>query len=95
MKNVFFSVLFLMVFLRVGTTKMSSIESMKESEKTNFQMNKEERTGLKLKAREMFNFAYHSYMDFAFPADELQPLECKGRYRNNSDRGTLDEALGE
>merc|ERR1719400_1647080 len=34
-------------------------------------------------------------MDNAFPADELMPLSCKGRYRGaEPDRGDIDDALG-
>ena len=34
-------------------------------------------------------------MDNAFPADELMPLSCQGRYRGvQPDRGDLDDALG-
>ena len=43
----------------------------------------------------MFYHAYNAYMDNAFPADELMPLSCKGRYRGSEpDRGDLDEAMG-
>ena len=43
----------------------------------------------------MFYHAYNAYMDNAFPADELMPLSCKGRYRGREpDRGDLDEAMG-
>ena len=38
---------------------------------------------------------YDAYMDNAFPADELMPLSCQGRYRGvQPDRGDLDDALG-
>ena len=30
------------------------------------------------KAKEMFTFGYDSYMKFAFPMDELDPIHCKG-----------------
>jgi len=30
------------------------------------------------KVKEMFNFAYDSYMKNAFPKDELKPLTCEG-----------------
>lgn len=30
-------------------------------------------------AREMFYFGYDNYMKHAFPADELNPIECSGR----------------
>lgn len=46
-------------------------------------------------AREMFYHAYRAYMDNAFPADELQPLSCKGRIRGVSpSRGDMDDILG-
>jgi len=44
----------------------------------------------------MFYHAYNAYMDNAFPADELMPLSCKGRYRGaEPDRGDIDDALGD
>jgi mannosidase alpha-like ER degradation enhancer 3 len=46
-------------------------------------------------AKEMFSHAYDSYMTYAFPADELMPLSCKGRYRHSEpNRGDVDDALG-
>ncbi|VDN99007.1 unnamed protein product [Rodentolepis nana] len=43
----------------------------------------------------MFFHAYTNYMNYAYPADELMPLSCKGRYRGvEPPRGTVDEALG-
>ena len=33
--------------------------------------------------------------DYAYPADELMPLSCKGRVRGiDRSRGSIDEALG-
>nr|XP_022322895.1 ER degradation-enhancing alpha-mannosidase-like protein 3 [Crassostrea virginica] len=44
---------------------------------------------------EMFDHAYGSYMKYAFPADELMPLSCKGRYRGTEpSRGDVDDTLG-
>ncbi|XP_020300609.1 ER degradation-enhancing alpha-mannosidase-like protein 3 isoform X2 [Pseudomyrmex gracilis] len=58
-------------------------------------MNKEEREALKEEARDMFYHAYNAYMDNAYPADELMPLSCKGRYRGSErDRGDIDSTLG-
>ncbi|GFV96223.1 ER degradation-enhancing alpha-mannosidase-like protein 3 [Trichonephila clavipes] len=43
----------------------------------------------------MFYHAYQAYMDHAYPADELMPLSCKGRYRDiEPNRGDVDDALG-
>ena len=33
----------------------------------------------KAAARDMFHFAYDSYMKYAFPQDELNPIACSGR----------------
>lgn len=43
----------------------------------------------------MFYHAYRSYMDNAYPADELMPLSCQGRYRGvTPSRGEMDDILG-
>ncbi|XP_046605659.1 ER degradation-enhancing alpha-mannosidase-like protein 3 [Neodiprion virginianus] len=58
-------------------------------------MSKEEREALKEEARDMFYHGYNAYMDNAYPADELMPLSCKGRYRGSEpDRGDIDTTLG-
>lgn len=47
------------------------------------------------KVKEMFYHAYNSYMMYAFPADELMPLACKGRVRGlTPSRGEVDDVLG-
>lgn len=54
-----------------------------------------ERRGLRDQVVEMFNHAYSSYMKHAYPADELMPLSCKGRYRGRErSRGDIDECMG-
>ncbi|XP_043472173.1 ER degradation-enhancing alpha-mannosidase-like protein 3 isoform X2 [Leptopilina heterotoma] len=58
-------------------------------------MSKEERESLKEEARDMFYHAYNAYMANAYPADELMPLSCKGRYRGSEpNRGDIDSTLG-
>jgi ER degradation enhancer, mannosidase alpha-like 3 len=42
----------------------------------------------------MLKHAYSSYMQQAYPADELKPLSCEGRFWNQRERGTLDDCLG-
>ncbi|XP_054157935.1 ER degradation-enhancing alpha-mannosidase-like protein 3 [Oppia nitens] len=57
----------------------------------------EERIQLRDESREMFFHAYDSYIRYAFPADELMPLSCRGRYRDShgvANRGDVDDALG-
>lgn len=55
----------------------------------------EEQVKLREEVREMFYHAYRAYMDNAYPADELMPLSCKGRYRGTEpNRGDIDDALG-
>eukprot|EP00123_Amoebidium_parasiticum_P015995 comp23235_c0_seq2/m.37917 comp23235_c0_seq2/g.37917 ORF comp23235_c0_seq2/g.37917 comp23235_c0_seq2/m.37917 type:complete len:562 (-) comp23235_c0_seq2:65-1750(-) len=54
-----------------------------------------ERAELVAEVKEMFYHTYNSYMDFAYPADELMPLSCKGRVRGvDQDRGDTDHAMG-
>lgn len=58
-------------------------------------MSSTEKQSLKLKVIEMFKHAYGSYMKHAYPADELMPLSCKGRYRGSEpSRGDVDDSLG-
>ncbi|XP_068226666.1 ER degradation-enhancing alpha-mannosidase-like protein 3 isoform X3 [Palaemon carinicauda] len=58
-------------------------------------MSEEERLNLKEEAKEMFYHGYTAYMDNAYPADELMPLSCKGRWRNTEpSRGDIDDTLG-
>ncbi|KAF5286726.1 hypothetical protein FQR65_LT12459 [Abscondita terminalis] len=46
-------------------------------------------------ARDMFYHAYRAYMENAYPADELMPLSCSGRYRGlTPNRGDIDDSLG-
>ena len=46
-------------------------------------------------ARDMFYHGFNAYMDLAFPADELMPLSCRGRFRGKEpNRGDIDDALG-
>ncbi|CAI2356432.1 unnamed protein product [Caenorhabditis sp. 36 PRJEB53466] len=46
-------------------------------------------------AYDMFMHGYNSYMNYAFPADELMPLSCKGRVRGvTPSRGDVDDVLG-
>nr|CAD2206147.1 unnamed protein product [Meloidogyne enterolobii] len=53
------------------------------------------KTLLRNKAHEMFMHGYRSYMENAFPHDELMPLSCKGRQRGvTPSRGDVDDALG-
>lgn len=58
-------------------------------------MTEEERIKLKDEAKEMFYHAYTSYMDNAYPADELMPLSCMPRWREvDQSRGDIDDTLG-
>ncbi|XP_019876061.2 ER degradation-enhancing alpha-mannosidase-like protein 3 [Aethina tumida] len=58
-------------------------------------MTKEERHQLREEARDMFYHAYNAYMENAYPADELMPLSCAGRYRGRTpNRGDIDDCLG-
>jgi len=58
-------------------------------------MEEKERKELRLEAQDMFYHGYQAYMSLAWPADELMPLSCRGRYRGKEPgRGDIDDALG-
>ncbi|XP_026761324.1 ER degradation-enhancing alpha-mannosidase-like protein 3 [Galleria mellonella] len=66
-----------------------------EEETLTSRMSKSERLSLREEARQMFYHAYDAYMDNAYPADELMPLSCKGRWRGiTPSRGDMDDVLG-
>ncbi|KAK6060332.1 PA domain protein [Cooperia oncophora] len=53
------------------------------------------KTELRDRAYEMFMHGYQSYMTYAYPADELMPLSCRGRVRGvTPSRGDVDDSLG-
>ncbi|GMT31202.1 hypothetical protein PFISCL1PPCAC_22499 [Pristionchus fissidentatus] len=54
-----------------------------------------DKAALKEQVLEMFMHGYTSYMDHAWPADELMPLSCAGRVRGvTPSRGDVDDSLG-
>ncbi|EGD74243.1 hypothetical protein PTSG_06253 [Salpingoeca rosetta] len=58
-------------------------------------MSRAQRSALAAQVQEMFQHGYDSYMEHAFPADELMPLSCRGRIRGiTPTRGDIDDALG-
>ncbi|XP_043914278.1 ER degradation-enhancing alpha-mannosidase-like protein 3 isoform X2 [Protopterus annectens] len=58
-------------------------------------MDAEEKKIIRDQIIEMFDHAYGSYMKFAYPADELMPLSCRGRVRGlEPSRGDIDDAMG-
>ncbi|KAM6902552.1 ER degradation-enhancing alpha-mannosidase-like protein 3 [Xenentodon cancila] len=58
-------------------------------------MTPEEKTVIRNQIIEMFDHAYGSYMKYAYPADELMPLSCRGRVRGQEpNRGDIDDSLG-
>ncbi|XP_053623709.1 ER degradation-enhancing alpha-mannosidase-like protein 3 [Plodia interpunctella] len=66
-----------------------------EEEPTSSHMSSKERFSLREEARKMFYHAYNAYMDNAYPADELMPLSCKGRWKGiTPSRGDMDDTLG-
>ncbi|KAM6986389.1 ER degradation-enhancing alpha-mannosidase-like protein 3 [Aplochiton taeniatus] len=61
----------------------------------NQSMTPEEKTTIRDQIVEMFDHAYGSYMKYAYPADELMPLSCRGRVRGlEPNRGDIDDPLG-
>ncbi|XP_046976893.1 ER degradation-enhancing alpha-mannosidase-like protein 3 [Vanessa cardui] len=68
---------------------------VKTDEEASSHMSKAERISLREESRQMFYHAYDAYMDNAYPADELMPLSCKGRWRGvTPSRGDMDDVLG-
>eukprot|EP00095_Tigriopus_kingsejongensis_P009960 maker-scaffold17_size721972-snap-gene-1.25 protein:Tk09960 transcript:maker-scaffold17_size721972-snap-gene-1.25-mRNA-1 annotation:"er degradation-enhancing alpha-mannosidase-like 3" len=68
---------------------------MEEEDPNDYVMSNEERRQLRDESRDMFYHAYNAYLENAFPADELMPLSCRGRFRGvEPDRGDIDDALG-
>jgi len=54
-----------------------------------------DRIRYKNKAKELFMYGYESYMNVAFPHDELMPIACAPRIRGvTPSRGDVDDALG-
>lgn len=54
------------------------------------------RKEMKEESKKMFYFAYDSYMEYAFPMDELNPINCSGRgpdYENPSNIN-INDVLG-
>ncbi|CAA93106.2 alpha-1,2-Mannosidase [Caenorhabditis elegans] len=49
------------------------------------------------KTREMFQFGWDNYMEHAFPADELDPIHCRGRGHDhdNPDNINVNDVLGD
>ncbi|KAL1502333.1 hypothetical protein ABEB36_007489 [Hypothenemus hampei] len=79
---------FLLVILLPNKSECTSSEEVKI-------MSREERNLLREEARDMFYHAYNAYMENAYPADELMPLSCQGRYRGlTPNRGDIDDSLG-
>ncbi|XP_031572987.1 ER degradation-enhancing alpha-mannosidase-like protein 3 [Actinia tenebrosa] len=72
---------------------VSLLVAMSSSESS--AMSFEEKIKMRDQVKEMFRHAYGSYMKYAYPADELMPLSCKGRVRGvDPSRGDVDDALG-
>ncbi|KAM3968804.1 ER degradation enhancer, mannosidase alpha-like 2 [Aphomia sociella] len=66
-----------------------------EEETSTMRMSKSERLSLREESRKMFYHAYDAYMYNAYPADELMPLSCKGRWKGiTPSRGDMDDILG-
>ena len=52
-----------------------------------------ERIKLRSEARQMFYHAYHSYIN-TYPADEILPISCRGRFRQVEDSSDIDDSIG-
>ncbi|EUB62151.1 ER degradation-enhancing alpha-mannosidase-like protein [Echinococcus granulosus] len=88
-EETFFTMLppFLLMFLQLvrSIQPAISVSPSTESEK------------MLLKIREMFDFGYSNYMKYAYPEDELDPIHCRGRGPDLTDRNNINinDALGD
>ncbi|XP_071122942.1 ER degradation-enhancing alpha-mannosidase-like protein 1 isoform X2 [Mytilus edulis] len=59
--------------------------------------NESERIELLQAARDMFHFGYDNYMKYAYPEDELDPIDCEGRGHDhdNPSNININDALGD
>lgn len=55
--------------------------------------NHSERILLQSEARQMFYHAYHSYIN-TYPADEILPISCQGRFRRADESSDIDDSIG-
>ncbi|CAG4955210.1 unnamed protein product [Colias eurytheme] len=84
-----------MTCYRVLLVFILAIICVSTEEETTQRMTKAERVRLREESRRMFYHAYNAYMDNAYPADELMPLSCQGRWRGvTPSRGDMDDVLG-
>ncbi|XP_045509540.1 ER degradation-enhancing alpha-mannosidase-like protein 3 [Colias croceus] len=85
----------IMTCYRVLLVFILAIICVSTEEETTQRMTKAERVRLREESRRMFYHAYNAYMDNAYPADELMPLSCQGRWRGvTPSRGDMDDVLG-
>ncbi|RZF46376.1 hypothetical protein LSTR_LSTR007909 [Laodelphax striatellus] len=83
------------IFVFVHIVILIEASKHAESNDTTQPMSKAERDSLKEESRDMFYHAYRAYMQNAYPADELMPLSCAGRWRgSHASRGDIDDTLG-
>lgn len=88
-KGLFLAIMILLAFCLSLTTILAHFGDMAQA------MTSEKREELKEEARDMFYHAYRAYMENAYPADELMPLSCTGRWRGTEpSRGDIDDTLG-
>lgn len=52
-----------------------------------------ERIKLRSEAKQMFYHAYYSYIN-TYPADEILPISCRGRFRQVEDSSDIDDSIG-
>ncbi|CAG4955198.1 unnamed protein product [Colias eurytheme] len=84
-----------MTCYRVLLVFILAIICVSTEEETTQRMTKAERVRLREESRRMFYHAYNAYLNNAYPADELMPLSCQGRWRGvTPSRGDMDDVLG-
>ncbi|XP_060930193.1 ER degradation-enhancing alpha-mannosidase-like protein 3 [Limanda limanda] len=84
----------MMMMMMIKTLLITSLLGWVQCQESH-SMTPEEKTVIRDQIVEMFDHAYGSYMKYAYPADELMPLSCRGRVRGQEpNRGDIDDSLG-
>ncbi|CAF0905716.1 unnamed protein product [Rotaria sordida] len=84
-----------------SSIKINNLNITKISNEQRYQhylyFSRSERLLYREKAREMFQFGYDNYMKYAFPQDELDPINCRGRGPDieRPENYNINDVLGE
>lgn len=84
MRNCFFFCI-LLISLGVVVNFIQFAENFDFNKQKYGSFNESERLELLRAAQNMFYFGYDNYMKYAYPEDELDPVDCEGRGHDHDD----------